>query len=466
MLFASFGFLFAFLPVVLLGWWLLPGRVPRLAFLTLASYVFYGWWDWRYLPLLWCVTLADFVAGRVIAHSHDPRGKKAALVAAAVVDLGLLAAFKYAGFFLDSLNGLGALLGLGRPFPGLDILLPIGISFYTFSSLACTIDIYRGRLQAPRDLLTYAAFVGMFPRLLAGPIARYGELGPQLDELPSRPSWRMAGSGLWFLGCGIAKKLLVADVLAPYVSTLFTHHAGLGLAASWAAAIGYTMQLYFDFSGYSDMAVGVGLLMGLRLPQNFDSPYKAVSVADFWRRWHMTLSFWLRDYLFIPLGGSRGDRWRTARNLLITMCLGGLWHGAGWTFVLWGAMWGVYLALHSLLRGTRLRLPGPAWGRTLTFLLAAAAWVPFRAPSIGAAGDVLGAMVGLNGLDSWASLKSLVGLRLALYLAATLVWVNALPNSWEVSLQPRPRYAVAVGLLLGASILAIGHPLPFLYFQF
>ena len=465
MLFASFTFLFAFLPLVLLGWWLLPRSGWRVGFLALASYVFYGWWDWRYLPLLWAITLSDFLFCRVIGRSSGRR-RTLGLIGALVVDLGALAVFKYTGFFLSSLNGLGALLGAGRPFPALHILLPVGISFYVFSSLSCTIDVYRGQLRPPRSLLHFAAFLAMFPRLLAGPIARYGEVGPQLERPERRLSWQMTGSGLWFLACGMAKKLLVADVLAPHVGSLFSQHAQLGLASAWAAAVGYTMQLYFDFSGYSDMAVGVGLLMGLRLPQNFNSPYKSASVSEFWRRWHMTLSFWLRDYVFISLGGSRGGRWRTVRNLMITMCLGGLWHGAGWTFVLWGAIWGVYLSAHALLRRKGAEQRWRVLKRAGTFLLVVAAWVPFRAPSMAVTGHVLGAMIGLNGVDSWHSLTTLVGWRLAAMLGAALVFVNAAPNTWEVGLTPRKRYAVAVGLLLGASVLMISHPLPFLYLQF
>jgi alginate O-acetyltransferase complex protein AlgI len=231
------------------------------------------------------------------------------------------------------------------------------------------------------------------------------------------------------------------------------------------------MQLYFDFSGYSDMAVGVGLLMGLRLPQNFNSPYKSASVSEFWRRWHITLSFWMRDYLFISLGGSRGGRWRTVRNLMITMTLAGLWHGSGWTYVLWGAVWGLYLSVHSLLRRRGAeRGPAAPWLRAFkrgaTFLLVIVAWVPFRAPSMAVTGRVLGAMIGLHGVDSWKSLTTLVGWRLAAMLGAALVFVNAAPNTWEVTLQPRKRYALAIGLAMGASILMISHPLPFLYLQF
>ena len=318
--FASFTFLLAFLPAVVLVWWLLPRSAWRIAFLAAVSYLFYAWWDWRYLPILLAITLSDYAACRLIAGATaSPGRRRLALAGALVVDLGALAFFKYAGFFLDSLDGLASLLGLGEPFPSLDILLPVGISFYVFSSLSTTIDAYRGRLTPPRGLPPYAAFVAMFPRLLAGPIARYGELGPQLERTERRLTWEMAGSGFWFLACGLAKKLLVADLLAPHVTSLFNHHAELGLGSGWAAAVGYTLQLYFDFSGYSDMATGVALLLGLRLPQNFDSPYKSRNVVR-------VLAPLAHDALVLaarlPLHPARGfarRRWRTARNLLVTM---------------------------------------------------------------------------------------------------------------------------------------------------
>ena len=467
MLFTSFTFLFAFFPVVLVLWWALRRPAWRLVFLALASYFFYAWYDWRYLPLLWLTTLVDFGAGRVISASADrPRRRRLALVVAIVINLSALGFFKYANFFLDSLQGVATWFGVHHPLPTLHILLPLGISFYTFSSLSSTVDIYRGAVQPPKNLLQYAVFVAMFPRLLAGPIARFGDMDRQLRELQPRLTSQMAASGLFFVACGLAKKLLVADILAPYVDDLFTAHDKLGLLSGWAAAIGYTLQLYFDFSGYSDTATGLALLLGFRLPQNFNSPYKAVNASDFWRRWHMTLSYWLRDYLFIPFGGSRHGMPRTVRNLMLTFLLGGLWHGAGWTFVLWGGMHGFYQSVHAVLRKKGLTPHSVIFNRAVTFLLVAVAWVPFRAPSISVTGSMFASMIGAHGLDSTSALGSLVGLPFALMLGAALVFVNAAPNTWEITLTAQRRYAVVLGLLLAVSILFISQPLPFLYFKF
>jgi D-alanyl-lipoteichoic acid acyltransferase DltB (MBOAT superfamily) len=255
--------------------------------------------------------------------------------------------------------------------------------------------------------------------------------------------------------------MLVADQMAPYVDRLFSHHADLGLVTGWAAALGYTLQLYFDFSGYSDMAVGVAFFLGLRFPQNFDSPYKAVNPSDFWRRWHMSLSQWLRDYLFIPLGGSWGSQRQTVRNLLLTFLLGGLWHGPSWTFVVWGLLWGVYLSAHSTLRRHGLT-PGWTWlNRLLTFVAATVAWVFFRAPSLPAAADVLQAMAGLQGGDEPRLARTLVAA-----IAFGLVWVNVMPNTWQLQPRPTRRWAVVLGLLLAVSLLALSNPAAFLYVQF
>jgi D-alanyl-lipoteichoic acid acyltransferase DltB (MBOAT superfamily) len=289
-------------------------------------------------------------------------------------------------------------------------------------------------------------------------------VGAQLERAQQRFRWALIGTGLFFLVMGFAKKMLVADMMAPYVNELFSHHAHLGLLSGWAAALGYTLQLYFDFSGYSDMAVGVAIMIGLRFPQNFDSPYKAVNPSDFWRRWHMTLSGWLRDYLFIPLGGSRGTTLLTVRNLLITFLLGGLWHGPAWTFVFWGLLWGTYQSVHVIAKKYGLT---PKWvwlNRILTFAAATVAWVFFRASSLRAAADVLKAMAGLNGVSGEGILR--VAPLLAAFIVGGLLWVNLLPNTWQIQPRPKLRYALVLGILLAASLLALSKPSPFLYVQF
>ena len=302
-----------------------------------APYFFYGWWNWHFVPLLITTTTADYLAGHAIARTEDERKRRIYLVAALGINLALLGYFKYVGFFLHSANSVGGFFGAGHPFPGLRVLLPIGISFYTFNSMSYTIDVFRRRVQPAANPVHYAAFVSMFPHLIAGPIVRYADIEEQLRRLRPRLTSELAATGLFFFGAGLVKKVIVADSLAPHVDRLFAAHAHLGLVSGWAAGLGYALQLYFDFSGYSDMAVGLAFLLGFRFPQNFNSPFKARNISDFWRRWHMTLSFWLRDYLFIPLGGSRRGRMRTLRNLAITMLIGGLWHGAAFTFVVWGA---------------------------------------------------------------------------------------------------------------------------------
>ncbi len=512
MVFGSYLFLFAFLPVVVAGWWLLRPASARIVWLTLASYFFYAWWDWRYLPLLLVPTVTDHLIQRALATrggADDAPGgvdvnaaaagggaepgaetaagidvaettlaepavkaaagrgsRRALLVLSLVIDLGLLGFFKYAGFFMDSLDGIASWIGLGRPLPVPEILLPLGISFYIFTTISATIDVYRGSTAPARTLLDYACYVALFPKLVSGPIMRLSQFTPQIRRLVPRLTWQLAAAGLFLISCGLAKKLLIADQLAPHVDDLFARSGGLELFSGWAAALGYTLQLYFDFSGYTDVALGVGLLLGLRLPQNFDSPYKSVSIADFWRRWHITLGAWLRDYLYIPLGGNRRGAVRTGVNLMVTMLLGGLWHGAGWTFVVWGGIHGAGLAGHRAL-AKRGWTPTWTWlNRLLTFLFVTAAWVVFRAPDLDVAGNVYAAMLGLRGIDSAASFGARVGLWSALALGALLIFVNVAPST--AHLQPRPtwRWALLTGILLGAAVLAIAAPSPFLYFQF
>lgn len=467
MLLNSHSFLLVFLPVVVALYWLTPHGRPRLVLLVGASLFFYGLWDWRYVPLLLTTTLVDWVAGRLLAGSTAEgasRRRKLVLAAALALNLAVLGYFKYRGFFVDQLDGVLYLLGMGRPLPTIRFILPVGISFYTFAGISYAVDMYRGQYPPARSVLHYLAWVTLFPYILAGPIIRYGHVGAQLESVPRRLSWALLASGLFFLVLGLAKKMLVADVMAPYVNELFAHPGRLGLWSGWAAALGYTLQLYFDFSGYSDMAVGVALLIGLRFPQNFDSPYKAVNPSDFWRRWHMSLSAWLRDYLFIPLGGSRGSTLLTVRNLLITFVLAGLWHGAAWTFVVWGLLWGVFQSVHVVAKKYGLT-PGWTWlNRPLTFAAAVLAWVFFRATSVRAALKILASMVGLRGVSGEETLG--VAPLFAAFIVGGLLWVNLLPNTWQITPRPRLRYAVLLGVLLAASLLALSKRSPFLYVQF
>src|SRR5262245_6572904 len=466
MLFNSYLFLFGFLPCTLVGWWLLPRKPLRLAFLTGASWFFYAWWDWRYLPVLIDATSVDYIAGLWISRTDDESRRRLLLTASLTTNIGILAYFKYAGFFLDTLNGIGSGLGLPPDLATLHIVLPIGISFYTFNSMSYTIDVYRRRIEPTRNVLEYTTFVSLFPHLIAGPIVRFTDLAAQLRRLTPRLTSEQASLGVFFLSCGLVKKLLVADQLHPYVARLYAAHADLGLLTGWAAAVGYSLQLYFDFSGYSDMAVGLAFLLGFRFPQNFNSPFKAENISDFWRRWHMSLSSWFRDYLFIPLGGSRHGAGKTVRNLVITMFLAGLWHGAAWTFVVWGLVHGLMLGTHAVLRKSGLTPPWVWLNRAVTFLLVCAAFVIFRSPSLRVAGHILGSMIGLNGLDTTARLHVLLPGPFVLMILATLVFVNAAPNTWQIQLRPRVWQGLAVGTGAALAILAIAQPHPFIYFQF
>ena len=271
---------------------------------------------------------------------------------------------------------------------------------------------------------------------------------------------------MFFFCCGLVKKLVLADQLAPHVSNLFSDSTHLHLLTAWAAAVGYSLQLYFDFSGYSDMAVGLAFLLGFRFPQNFDSPYKAVNISDFWRRWHMSLSFWLRDYVFIPLGGSRGSRAATLRNLALTMFVGGLWHGAAWTFVVWGLINGVYLVGHAVARNAGLTPRSPIVGRAITYVCVVAAFVVFRAPTLSVAGNVLGAMAGLDGLGTLHDLSVAAGSGFVLAVLGLLVFVNVMPNTWDIKLEPRLRHGLAIGFAAGFALLLLAQPSEFIYFQF
>ena len=375
MLFNSYVFLGGFLPLVLGGYFCLARkRRTRVAtvFLVLASLFFYAWWDARYLPLLLGSIAFNYAVGRRIERT---RGKRW-LAAGVGVNFLLLGYFKYAGFFVETGN---ALFGAAWRVP--EIVLPLGISFFTFTQTAYLVDAYRGETQGYAPL-TYALFVTVFPHLIAGPLLYHKDMIPQFSRLRNFVfSYRNFAVGLTFLSIGLFKKVVIADHLAPWANLAFANAAQLTFLEAWAGALAYTLQLYFDFSGYSEMALGLGWMFNFKLPVNFDAPYKAKSIVEFWRRWHMTLSAFLKNYLYIPLGGSRGGQWLRARNLFLTMLLGGLWHGAGWTFVVWGALHGCYLVVNHQWRRWGLKLPpGLSW--LLTFLCVTVAWVFFRADNL------------------------------------------------------------------------------------
>ena len=310
--------------------------------LLVASYAFYANWDVRYLPLLWISTLVDYTAGRRMAASDDPRTRRLWLLASLSTNLGLLGIFKYGNFLLETASPVWTAIGVDPPMlPG---GIPVGISFYTFQTLSYTIDVYRRQLEPCDRPIDFAVFVAFFPQLVAGPIVRASELLPQLRKLPPIRGEEVA-AGMQRFALGLMKKVVIADNVGLFVDQVFAAPSEYSAFTLWFAAYGFALQIYCDFSGYTDMAIGLGRAFGLRIPENFNVPYLAVSITDFWRKWHMTLSRWLRDYLYIPLGGSRGSQSATYRNLMITMLLGGLWHGAAWTFVLWGALHGAWLAI-------------------------------------------------------------------------------------------------------------------------
>lgn len=405
MLFTQIEF-FVFFAAVLTALLVVRNHRMRKRLLLVASYYFYAYWDWRFLSLILISTMVDYLVALALARTQTPRWRKGLLITSLTCNLGILGFFKYFNFFVASLESVFGTLGLHAG--TLHIVLPIGISFYTFQTLSYTIDVYRGRLEPCRNVFDFALFVAFFPQLVAGPIVRASEFLPQLQTNP-----RLTGYGA-FLGFrqftfGLFKKVFIADHIALFVDYVFGNAGAFGAVSTWLAVLAYGLQIYCDFSGYSDMAIGAARVMGYHLPTNFRLPYLATSVTDFWHRWHISLSTWLRDYLYIPLGGNRKGRRRTYVNLFVTMVLGGLWHGAAWTFVVWGAIHGVMLMGEKWLRPrwTPARQSGPLQGASkivgwfVTMLVVFTAWVFFRAASFGEAFLMLRQMYGFGRGVAW-----------------------------------------------------------------
>jgi alginate O-acetyltransferase complex protein AlgI len=463
MLFNSLVFLFLFLPIVYFGFWRLRTKKQRYIWLTIASYVFYGTWNYKFCALMAFSTAVSYFAGLGMLGAADPRRRKLFLIIPVTIDLLLLGFFKYFNFAVSSFAELSAWLHVPIHPPVLNIILPVGISFYTFHTISYMVDTYRGVITPTRNFWEFSCYVSLFSQLVAGPIVRFKQVEADLENLDHADRTRWLDIGWSFFAIGMMKKVLLADTIASVINPAWKDVAHLSTLGAWLCVLGYTYQIYFDFSGYSDMAVGLGYLFGIRLPQNFNSPYKAINIADFWRRWHISLSTCLRDYLYIPLGGNRvSANWLVNRNLLITMLLGGLWHGANWTFVFWGGYHGVLLCLYKLFGEFWDRLPS-VLQRASTFFLVVVGWVFFRSDNFSLAAAMLARLFSFS---AGSLFPGLIGLLVALLIAAAIA--HFAPNTFEMKHEWNS-WTVA-GLTLGytAALLAIasGQQSPFLYFQF
>lgn len=514
MLFNSYSFLLAYLPVTVLGFFIFGrlGKTVGAAWLAVCSLFFYAWWDYRYVLLLLASICVNYLVGGYIArHAVSAEGRRVLTVGIAA-NLLLLAYYKYADFFISTSNAIA-----GSDWPILGIVLPIGISFFTFTQIAFLADAYAGKVTEYR-FVYYVLFVTYFPHLIAGPVLHHKEMMPQFDEDRNyRPDPANFAIGLTVFAIGLAKKVLIADNLAVYASPVFAPESPApSFFLAWGGALAYTFQLYFDFSGYSDMAIGLSRMFGVRLPLNFNSPYKSLNIAEFWRRWHMTLSRFLRDYLYIPLGGNRHGTFSRYVNLMITMVLGGLWHGAGWSFVVWGALHGGFLVINQVWQGFCRRYAiefssrlGSFAGVAITFLCVVFAWVYFRAPDISTANRIVTGMLGGWGASVPDAILSRLGpiqspiealgvgghLGGGAVFAETWCWILVAavvaflaPNTQEIMGRfepalpderraesratpsivwlPQPHQAIVVGTLLALGVLALSRPTEFLYFQF
>ena len=514
MLFNSYSFIFLFLPITIIVFFWLGKRNELWAagWLGIASLIFYGWWSYQYIPLLLLSILFNYLFGRQIAETENRKKKRWFATLGIIVNLGLLAYYKYVAFFESSINAITNL-----EINITNIVLPIGISFFTFTQIAFLVDTFQGKVKEYR-FVHYLLFVTYFPHLIAGPVLHHREMMPQFaDSANYRLSPANIAIGVSIFVIGLAKKVLIADNIAPYANYLFDSPESPSLFVAWGGVLAYTFQIYFDFSGYSDMAIGLSRLFGVRLPLNFNSPYKSTNIVEFWRRWHMTLSRFLKDYLYIPLGGNRHGQTRRYANLLTTMLLGGLWHGAGWNFVIWGGLHGIYLIINhawqKIFKSSRVK--SRLWlsniiSTTLTFSAISFAWVFFRSTDVAIAQKIIKGMIGIFGIGiphaigtHFGTLKTTLeemgvtfflggGTRfvetwlwvfLAGYIAFMLPNTQQLMRKFEPALDfdseknqpkhmknliwsPTPGCAFVMSIITLAGLLSLNHPAEFLYFQF
>jgi alginate O-acetyltransferase complex protein AlgI len=487
MLFVEFRFFWFFLAVFAVYWTLRENR-SRKIWLLLCSYFFYACWNWKFLFLIMASSALDYLVGTMLARTGNPRARRGWLILSLCANLGTIAFFKYYNFFVTSAAALLEWLGLPASLHTLNIVIPVGVSFYTFHSMSYTIDVYRRKLQPVSSILDLACFIGFFPQMVAGPIVRASAFLPQLQTIRRFADVDVRGALVLFL-TGFIKKACIADAVAPFVDRYFDAPWNFTSASAWVAVLFYAVQIYCDFSGYTDMAIATAGLLGYQLPVNFRFPYFAKNISDFWHRWHISLSSWLRDYLYIPLGGNRGPAWFVYRNIMITMLLGGLWHGGAWTFVIWGGLHGLALIVHRVWRqrmeGRAPSRPLPSVDETqdategvplgggimrwlawaLTVYWVCVAWIFFRAVDLPHAAPALRSFFflpigGTEDLGAWM-----------LWIVAALAfvhWLNcggAFSTWWRRP--PTPLFAAGYGCAFAVVLLFIPpHYAPFIYFQF
>ena len=455
MLFSSLTFLYGFLPLVLMAYFLVPGAWKN-GVLLLASLLFYAWGEPKYVLLMIGSILLFYLCGLGMGRAKTEKGRRGFLILAIASGVGLLSVFKYADFFIGSVNA-----ALGTPIPLLRLALPIGISFYTFQCMSYAVDVYREKARPQKNIITFGAYVALFPQLIAGPIVRYTDVARELEHRGH--SWEDVCLGLRRFLFGLGKKVLLANQFAE-LTELYRSSGEQSVLFGWMYALGFALQLYFDFSGYSDMAIGLGRIFGFRFPENFDYPYLSRSVTEFWRRWHMTLGGWFRDYVYIPLGGSRVSRGRWFGNVLVVWMLTGLWHGAGWNFVLWGALFAILLLVEKLTGLSRRTVP--VLSRLYVMLAVLFSFVIFNADSLGMAVQDLRTMLGLGGLPLTTPETLYYFRSFAVLFLLGLLGATPLPKRIGQKLRWLEIPAMAGLLALCTAYLVDGSFNPFLYFRF
>ncbi len=466
MLFNSYVYIFAFLPIVFFTYFYLVKRewlLASKALLVLSSLFFYAWWNIKYLPLILVSMFVNYAIGTTLSNNKIKRHNRKLLIAGIVFNVGLLGYFKYADFFIKNINFIA-----NANIPLLHLALPLAISFFTFQQIAYLVDSYKGETKE-YDLLNYMVFVSFFPQLIAGPIVHHKEMMPQFaDRENKRLIYKNITAGLFVFAIGLFKKAVIADTLSPYVALGFDSGVNLSFFEAWSVILSYAMQLYYDFSGYTDMAIGSALLFNIKLPINFNSPYKALNIQDFWRRWHITLSRFLRDYIYIPLGGNRKGRFRTYYNLFVTFLIGGIWHGAGWTFVFWGFLHGIGMVIHRFFKELGYSMNKYlAW--FITFVFVNITWVFFRAKEWDDAIRLLKGMFGFYGFKlpqiNYFNVENYPALFVLIISTFAALFLKNSMQMWQ-ELKPGFKTALVGGGVFAFSSMFLTRVSEFLYFNF